>query len=217
MASVVSLPEQKVILENISWETYERLLAENQENSGTHFIYDNGRLEIMVVSYEHEILKDIIALLVNTIAEELVIDITGAGSTTFQREELAKGFEPDACFYIKNADRVCGKKQLDLSVDPAPDLIIEVDITSPSLNRFPIFAAFGVTEVWHYRNGQVIFYRLETDDYVETKESLAFSKVTSDVVTKFVELSQQVKRTAWLRQVREWVRAIEGQGINASV
>lgn len=211
MASVVSLPEQKVILNNITWETYERLLAENQDNSGTHFIYDNGRLEIMVVSYEHEILKDIIALLVNTIAEELELDITGAGSTTFQREELAKGFEPDACFYIENAERVRGKKQLDLTVDPAPDLIIEVDITSPSLNRFPIFAAFGVAEVWRYQNGQVVFYRLETNEYVETKESLAFSKVTSDAVTKFVELSQQVKRTAWLRQLREWVRAIELQ------
>jgi Uma2 family endonuclease len=209
MASVLSLPEQKVILENSSWETYQRLLAENQENSGTHFIFDNGRLEIMVVSYEQEILKDIIALLVNILAEESETDIRGAGSTTFQREELAKGFEPDACFYIANAERVRGKKQIDLTVDPPPDLIIEVDITSPSLNRFPIFAAFGVTEVWRYQNGQVTFYKLETDKYVETKESVAFPTMTNDWITKFVELSQQVKRTVWLRQVRESLRAIE--------
>jgi Uma2 family endonuclease len=209
MASVVSLPEQKVILENSSWETYQRLLAENQDNSSTHFIFDNGRLEIMVVSYEHEILKDIVALLVNILAEEFEIDIESAGSTTFQREELAKGFEPDACFYITNAEQVRGKKQLDLALDPPPDLIIEIDITNPSLNRFPIFAAFGVPEVWRYQNGQVTFYELEADKYVETKESIAFAKITSDFITKFVELSQQVKRTVWLRQVRESVRAIE--------
>jgi Uma2 family endonuclease len=209
MASVVSLPEQKVILEHSSWETYQRLLAENQENSGLHFIFDNGKLEIMAVSYEPEILKDIIALLVNILAEEFEIDIEGAGSTTFQREELAKGFEPDACFYVANAERVRGKKQLDLAADPPPDLIIEVDITNPSLNRFPIFAAFGVEEVWRYQNGQVTFYRLEADKYVETKASIAFSNVTSDLITKFVELSQQVKRTVWLRQVRASMRAIK--------
>jgi Uma2 family endonuclease len=209
MASVVSLPEQKVILQNISWETYQRLLAEHQENCGTHFIFDNGRLEIIVLSYRREILKSTIALLVDILAEEFEIDIEGAGSTTFQREELAKGFEPDACFYITNAERVPGKKQLDLAVDPPPDLIIEVDITSPSLNRFPIFAVFGVPEVWRYQNGQVIFYKLEADKYTETKTSIAFSNVTSDLITKFVELSQQVKRTVWLRQVRESVRAIK--------
>jgi Uma2 family endonuclease len=203
----VSLPEQKVILQNISWETYQRLLAEHQENYSTHFIFDNGRLEIIVLSYRREILKSIIALLVDILAEEFEIDIEGAGSTTFQREELAKGFELDACFYITNAERVPGKKQLDLAVDPPPDLIIEVDITSPSLNRFPIFAAFGVSEVWRYQNGQVTFYKL--DNYVETKASIAFSNVTSDLITKFVELSQQVKRTVWLRQVRESVRAIK--------
>ncbi len=211
MASVVSLPEQKVILNNITWETYERLLAENQENSGTHFIYDNGRLEIMVLSSKHEKLNSTIALLVEVLAEELGIDIANFGSTTFQRQELERGFEPDSGFYIQNEERVSGKEELDLAIDPAPDLIIEVDITSPSLNRFPIFAAFGVAEIWRYKNGQVIFYRLATNEYIETKESIAFAKVTSDAITKFVELSQQVKRTAWLRQVREWVRAIEMQ------
>ena len=209
MASVVNLPEQKVILENVSWQTYERLRDEHTDKNGTHFIFDSGRLEIRVLSYEHELFKDRIALLVNLLAEEFDVDIESAGSTTFQREELAKGLEPDACFYIKNAERVQGKKQLDLTIDPPPDLIIEVDITSPSLNRFPIFSAFGVTEVWRYQNGQVTFYQLEAGKYVEIKESIAFAKVTSASITKFVELSQQVKRTVWLRQVREAVRAIE--------
>lgn len=208
MASVVSLPEQKVILENTSWETYKRLLFENQNNLGTHFTYDTGRLEIMVVSSKHEKLNRTMALLVEVLAEELGIDIADFGSTTFQRRKLEKGFEPDSCFYIQNEAQVTGKEELDLSVDPAPDLVIEIDITSPSLNRFPIFAAFGVAEVWRYQNGQVIFYKLESGDYVETKESLAFAKVSSDAITKFVELSQQEKRTVWLRQVRQWTRSL---------
>ena len=209
MASVVSLPEQKVILQNISWETYERLLAEHQENSGTHFVFDNGRLEIMVLSSKHEKLSRTMAVLVEVLAEELGIDIANFGSTTFKNQALERGFEPDSSFYIQNEERVAGKEELDLTVDPPPDLIIEVDITSPSLNWFPIFAVFGVSEVWCYQNGQVTFYKLEADKYVETKASIAFSNVTSDLITKLVELSQQVKRTVWLRQVRESMRAIK--------
>jgi Uma2 family endonuclease len=208
MASVVSLPEQKVILENSSWETYQRLLAENQDNGGTHFIFDSGRLEIMVLSSKHEKLSRTMAVMVEVIAEELGIDIANFGSTTFKNQELNRGFEPDSSFYIQNEERVTGKEELDLAVDPPPDLIIEVDITSPSLNGFPIFAAFGVAEVWRYQNGQVTFYKLEAGQYVETKQSLAFSKITSDFITKFVDVSQQVKRTVWLRQMREAVRAI---------
>jgi Uma2 family endonuclease len=211
MASGVSLPEQKVILNNITWGTYERLLADNQENSGTHFIYDNGRLEIMVLSSKHEKLNGTISLLVEVLAEEMGIDIAAFGSTTFQRQEWGKGFEPDSCFYIQNEERVAGKEDLDLTVDPAPDLIIEVDITSPSIKGFPIFAAFGVGEVWRYENSRLTFFKLEAGSYVETNESLALPKVTSDVLTEFIETSKTLKRTAWLRSVREWVRAISKQ------
>src|SRR5436853_7812738 len=118
MASVVSLPEQKVILENSSWETYQRLLAENQDNSGTHFIFDNGRLEIMVLSSKHEKLSRTMAVMVEVIAEELGIDIANFGSTTFKNQELNRGFEPDSSFYIQNEERVTGKEELDLAVDP---------------------------------------------------------------------------------------------------
>ena len=202
------LPEtiQRVILRGISWATYERLLAEHQESSGTHFTYDRGALEIMVLSAGHEALKHTLALLVEILAEELNVDVYGLGSTTFRREDLERGFEPDACFYIQEEALIRGKAEIDLAVDPPPDLVIEIDITSPSLNKFPIFAAVGVREVWRYDGARVVILKLEDSKYVESVESTVLLKITGDTLTHFVEVSQQMKRTAWLRHVRKWVR-----------
>jgi Uma2 family endonuclease len=139
---------QCVILDGISWETYERLLNEHGESGGTHFTYDRGRLEIMVLSAAHKALKHALEVLVEIFAEELNIDVRGFGSTTFRRADLHRGFEPDACFYIRQEPHVRGKREIRLPVDPPPDLIIEIDISSPSLDKLPLFATLGVPEVW---------------------------------------------------------------------
>lgn len=212
MATVLSLPEQKVILKGVSWETYERLLAEHEESSGTHFTYDQGMLEIMVLSARHEKPNRTLALLVEVLAEELGLDIECLGSITCKREDLLKGFEPDSCFYIQHAEVISGKEELDFLTDPPPDLVIEIDITHPSLNRFPIFAAFGVPEVWRYNGERVIIFRLESGRYVEATHSTAFPLLTGGMATHFIELSKAVRRTAWLRSVRDWVRLQETPG-----
>ncbi len=104
----------------------------------------------MSPSTEHEEYNRTIALLVEIFAVEAGLDVRNVGSMTFQREDLERGFEPDSCFYVQNETRVSGKTQIDLAVDPPPDLVIEVDITSPSLNKLPIHAQIGVPEVWRY-------------------------------------------------------------------
>ena len=105
MATVLSPPDQRVILDNISWELYEGILEAHRDHSAPHFTYDRGRLEIMSPSPEHEQLKDKVTLLVNVVAEELNVDVEGFGSTTFRREDLECGFETDSCFYLQNAAR----------------------------------------------------------------------------------------------------------------
>src|ERR671939_1507804 len=167
MATVLSPPEQRVILHNVRWETYERLLADLQDSSAPRLTYDRGTLEIMSSSSEHERYNRTIAQVVEELAVEMEIDLDNLGSTTFRREDLDRGFEPDSCFYIQNAVRVRGKKRIDLTVDPPPDLVIEIDITSPSLDKFPIYAAVGVPEVWRYDGTHVTMYRLTGERYVE--------------------------------------------------
>jgi len=150
METVKSPAEQRVILRNISWETYERLLEERGDSRVPRLAYDRGELEIMSPSSEHESVGYFVSLLVAVLAEEMGVNAYGVGSTTYKRGDLGRGFEPDASFYIANEEPVRGKPRIDLAVDPPPDLVIEIDITSPSLDKFPIYARLGVHEVWRY-------------------------------------------------------------------
>jgi Uma2 family endonuclease len=118
MATVLRVSEQRILLDNIPWDLYEGLLAAYRDRSVPRFTYDRGQLEIMSPSAEHEQLKETVTLLVNIVAEEMPINVEGFGSTTFRREDIARGFEPDACFYIDNLARVKGKSELDLTEQP---------------------------------------------------------------------------------------------------
>ena len=206
METIKSPAEHRVILHNTSWVTYERLLKERGDNSAPRFTYDRGELEIMSPSPEHEKVNRRIAQLVLAVAEELGIEAEDLGSTTFRREDLERGFEPDSCFYIQNEEQVRGKDRIDLDVDPPPDLVIEIDITSPSFSKLPIYAQIGVPEVWRYDGERMTILVLEGSDYAETAESIVLPPVTSNVLTDFVEKSKTTRRTVWLQRVRNWTQ-----------
>src|SRR5215210_4282302 len=198
--------EQRILLSNVSWETYERLLADHLDSSVPHFNYDRGMLEIMSPNPEHEKINRTINLLVEIVAEEMGLDTENLGSTTFRREDLKRGFEPDTCFYVQNEERIRGKARLDLTVDPPPDLVIEIDITSPSLDKFPIYARIGVPEVWRYDGEKIAIFRLEGEGYVEVSESATLPPVSGEILSSFVEEGKVLGRTTWLRRVRDWAR-----------
>jgi Uma2 family endonuclease len=206
MTTVLSPPAARVVLRDVSWSLYEHLLAEHHERSSPHFVYDRGALEITVLSYEHEEINRLINDLLVVLALEWDIEYRNAGSTTFKREDLARGFEPDSCFYVQHAAQVAGKKRLDLLVDPPPDLVVEIDITHSSLDKLSIFAAVGVPEVWHYDGERLSMLSLVGEHYEERTQSLAFPALRSVDLTTLLEASQQRPRTAWLRHVRVWAQ-----------
>ncbi len=210
METVKSPAEQRVVLHNVSWETYERLLAEHADSSAPRFAYDRGELEIMSPNPEHERTNRRIAQLVLAVADEMGIAAEDLGSTTFRREDLERGFEPDSCFYTKNEGAIRGKDRIDLTVDPPPDLVIEVDITSPSLDKLSIYASMGIPEVWRYDGRRVSVLILEEEAYIEVASSKALWPLASEVLTRFVEESKMLERRAWIRKVRDWAREQSG-------
>ena len=127
-----------VRLHNISWETYRQLVEDQMGKPSVRLTYDTGDLEITVVSYKHENYSFTLNAIVSTVSDWLEIDFVAAGSTTFRGEKKQKGFEGDGSFYFRNAQVIRGKSAIDLSFDPSPELIIEVDITHGSLSKFPI-------------------------------------------------------------------------------
>lgn len=214
MATVASPPSEQRTVLRVGWETYERILADHANRSLPRFTYDRGLLEIMSPGTLHERTNRSLATLVEVVAEELGIDILNVGSMTFKREDLQRGFESDSCFYIGNEARVREREQIDLAVDPPPDLVIEIDVTSPSLPRLPIYAAMGVPEIWRYEadGARVVVLVLGADAYEEAAKSGALPLLTGEVLSRFVAESRALPRTAWLRAVRGWVRAAGARG-----
>lgn len=213
MTTVLNPPqlgaEERFVLRNVTWETYEHLLKNYESFSAPRFTYDQGDLEIMSPSIPHEAASRILSLLVNIICEEREIDVRDLGSTTHKRADLLKGVEPDGCFYIRNVAAITGVDELNLSVEPPPDLVIEVDISHPSIARLPIYAALGVPEIWQFEDGQVKFFVLQENKYIALTNSAELPGISSEVITQFVNASASTKRPQWLRQVRQWIRSID--------
>jgi Uma2 family endonuclease len=217
MVAVMNTPEQvreaaqRVILRQINWPLYQQLQATRGELANPRFAYDRGVLEITVISFEHEQLNRLIAQLFETLADELELDYVNAGSTTFDRADLEQGFEPNTAFYLLNAGYVRGLTQIDLRTDPAPELVIEVDITHPSLNKFPIYAGLGIPEVWRYHKGRLIILRLADGQYQEQEVSAVLPSVTSAPLTQWIAEGLQSKRSEWLRKLRAWAQSLKQQ------
>jgi Uma2 family endonuclease len=198
--------EQRTVLQNISWETFEALLRETGEDRGSRFAYDCGTLEIMTPLFEHENAKIQFDRFIFALAEELEIEIKSAGSMTLKRRAVNRGIEPDNCYYIQNEPAVRGRQELDLETDLPPDLAIEIDITNSSVNKFEIYSAFAISELWRY-NGQVLkFYQLTEGKYIECEVSLAFPIVSVKEISGFIKQSHTLGEIALLKSFRAWVR-----------
>lgn len=196
---------QRIVLSNISWQTYESLLAEAGDKRSSRFSYSQGVLEIIMPSDLHETINCLLKQFVTTLSDELRLKRKGFGSTTLNREDLKQGAEPDSCFYIQNVDRIIGRK-INLSTDPPPDLIIEVDLTSPSTNRFVIYKSLGVPEIWRYLGDKVQFLQLQNTEYVICEYSSTFPIVSSEIINQFLQMAQMEDDMTIIDALREWVR-----------
>lgn len=205
IAKTLSPPEQIVELSGISWQTYETLLAEIGDRP-IRLRYNRGNLKIMVPSPEHEIYKRVMGRFVETLAEELDVRIEPLGSTTFKRPELI-GVEPDDCFYIQNISAIKGKKRLDMSQDPPPDLVVEIDITSRSDSTLQIYADLGVPEVWIYNGSRLRINRLDDRGYVECDRSLAFPSVAILEIVSFLAQAETMDYLELVKAFRNWVKS----------
>lgn len=197
----------RVILENVSWQTFKALLADIGDNRACRFAYDQGMLEIMAPYQEHEAPKIMIGSFIEALADELNIEIMQLGSLLLEREDLRRAVEPDTCFYIQNESLVRGK-EIDLTTDPPPDLVVEVDYTSRSLNKFQIYASLSVPEFWRYKNQQLYIYQLANGKYNLRDQSLAFPFLPIADIPGFIEQSKIVGQRAAVRLFRTRIREI---------
>jgi Uma2 family endonuclease len=198
-------PIQQLTLTDISWEGYETILNLLGDRP-VRVTYRHGVIELMILSYQHERYKKLLARLLETLTEELNIPIEAAGSTTFKRQTLERGLEPDECFYIQNQALIRGKQAIDLNEDPPPDLVIEIDITHSAIDRMEIYAAMGVPELWRWDNGTLRFWVLQRQQYQQVQNSVTFPQLSGTDLEAFIALGDQTDQTTIIRRFRAWVR-----------
>lgn len=198
-------PGQHVLLRDVTWQEFETIIDELGEHRATRIAYDRGVLEIMAPLPEHEDNKEIISDLVKALLEELDIEFRSLGSTTFKKQSMAQGIEPDQCFYIKNESKIRGKKRLDLTQDPPPDLALEIDITSRT--HASIYEALKVPELWRFDKEKLQINLLQGGSYVESQQSLNFPNLPLiEIIPQYLEQSRTAGRNATLKAFRRWVQ-----------
>lgn len=198
-------PRGFIALDNASWELYELLLRDT-EGQNVRITYDEGRMVLMSPLPIHERIKKLGGRLIEMATFERDVPVSSFGSTTWKRHDLAKGLEPDECYYIQNEPRVRGRTDIDLTRDPPPDLAIEIDITHIPLDRPSVYAALGVGELWRYDGEQFTFVRRTPEGiYEPVAASVALPFLTPEIVDRFVRLMLN-DENAGLRAFREWLR-----------
>ncbi|MGH9947849.1 MAG: Uma2 family endonuclease [Pyrinomonadaceae bacterium] len=198
--------DSELILHGQSWDDYENLLNSFVNPAGLHIAYDGETLQIMTVSITHEKYVRLLERLIHVLSTTLRIEVESCGSATIKLSEVMKGHEPDACYYVQNVDTIAGRSDIDFSVDPMPDIAVEIDHHNVSLDKLSIYASLGFPEVWRYHRDQFEFYTLDGGNYHRVETSIAFPMLEAKVLASFLNRGRKEKQSTILRDFELWLR-----------
>ena len=194
--------ETRTVMENVRWDTFVEL-SEQRRGSVPRMTFDEGVLELMSPRRQHENIGSLIGRMVETYTEVLNIEIQTVASTTFKRKDLQKAFEADESYYIEHAEQIRPKEEVDLTIDPPPDLVIEVEITSSAIQKLKLFAAMGVPEVWRHDGEILQMFLLSDGKYVPIETSRALGGLTAKMIDSFLDRRFDLGETAIIRELRQ--------------
>ncbi|MEJ7593525.1 MAG: Uma2 family endonuclease [Planctomycetaceae bacterium] len=194
--------ETRTVLENVRWETFVEL-SEQRRGSVPRMTFDEGVLELMSPRRQHENIGRLIGRVVETFTEVMEIEIQTVASTTFKRKDLQKAFEADESYYIEHAEQIRPKEEIDLTIDPPPDLVIEVEITSSAIRKMKLFAAMGVPEVWRHDGERLQMFCLQEGESRQIDASPSIPGLTVAMIDSVLEKRFEFGETALVRRFRQ--------------
>ncbi len=208
--------QQRFLFRDADWELYQGFLTLMGDRP-VRLTYDRGVMELTTLSFGHENYAELLGTFIGVITDELDRPRQSGGSTTFNRKDLDRGLEPDKCYYLDHEPQVRGKDEIDLDVDPPPDLAVEVDISRSSLNRMAIYAAMRVPEVWRFDGEQLDVFRLSAaGQYVQQARSGHFPQLDVAQIAAFLLMRGSMDETKLVRAFRKWVQQQQIKGAGAS-
>ncbi len=170
--------------------------------------YDNGKMEVAQLPPKHGRIRVGFSQLIWTYAEELGISVADFGFCTIRSEERNCGLEPDGCFYIQNESKMRARDDFDPSIDPPPDLVIELDPSRFRLNRLSVYQTLGVKEVWSWENGELaIHIRNDSGELIRGVQSFSFPALSSDEVSRLMRAKIGMDDLSWIQSIRQWIRS----------
>jgi len=199
MSTIATLAEHRVLLDGVSWRTYSALVDES-EHAGGRMTYDQGTLEIMSPLMPHESGKRMLGRMIEMFTLLRGIEIRSSASTTFRRTDLKRGFEADESYYIQFAAHIRSKREIDLSIDPPPDLVVEIEMTRSAIDKLRLFASMVIPEVWRYDGNTLWIGSHQKDRYVETKFSHVLPDFPVELAGEFLAQRFDVSETVLIRQ-----------------
>jgi len=207
LEAIAHLPVGTVLSkDDVSWEEYEQLLEELGPAYSVRIFYYQGRMNIMAPTRAHEKPTKVVFTLIGVLRDELDIDVESLGSTTLKKKIAEAGAEPDDSFYVQSASQIIGQDDLDLQRDPPPDIVVESDRTSSSLDKFPIYAALRVPEIWRISKRQVAIWLLTESNYQPSPVSRAFPFLPAEKLNEFLATGLAEGERKAARAFRAWVR-----------
>ena len=167
--------DRRAVLRGVSWDDYLRIEDEREVRGiGGRFTYDDGLLEIEMESHKHGRLEFAAVRLIVAYMDENLIDYVGCGHFTMRSEVVKGSVQADGSFYIAGRLAVATKEEVDLAVDPPPDLAVEIDLSPPKLHKAGVYARLGVPEIWRWRDGRLaVNLRRDDGSYAEAAKSAA--------------------------------------------
>lgn len=182
--------DQRVVLHDVSWDDYERLLALRGESSRPRMTYLEGELELMSPSNDHEEQKKTLARLIEAWADARGVPLIGIGSWTLKKRRKRRGLEPDECYRVgEHRDR-----------DEYPDIAIEVIWTSGGLSKLEVYRKLGIREVWFWKRGRLRFHLLRGEKYVVAERSEVLPDFDPALIERCMSAPSQLAALAALRE-----------------
>jgi Uma2 family endonuclease len=202
--------EEQVVLRGLSWDLYERVNDAAGEGRNPRMIFCDGSLTIVVAPRRHDWYAERLGQLVVALAEGLKLLWEDAGQATFRRKEMNACLEGDKTFYLcAHAQLMKGPGNIDLSVQPPPDLAIEVEVSHTAEAAMAAWGRLGVAEVWRFDPvaDEFSFSARQVDGrYAFSDRSLAFPALRATDVLEQMRRASELGASEWDIQLRNWVR-----------
>ena len=187
-----TISEQRFLLPSYyTWEEFETIETLTADPGRLRITYLDGCIEFMTLGEQHESIKKILAILIEAYLFEKGINFIPVGSATRRAKEKSASFEPDESYYI-------GEKKAN------PDLAIEVNITSGSIDKLEKYKRFNITEVWFWENNQLSLYHLKNDNYEQINQSELLPDLDIDLLASCVLMPYIIDaRTAFIKGIKK--------------